>query len=837
MDIRVGDFLLAESVPAYLQHQQLYIDLEIFLEALEFPIQREDRTWSGWFRRDDVRFSWSMERGQPANSRLSRIYVRRTDWLESDEGIFVATGALDRWFSLDLRVDTRRQILTVKSDEPLPFQERLARDSMQRRHRGVDRPDVDVWVPDQYHWFTLPMFDLSTHVRTKSSRGASSTANTTSLTTALDLFKHSIAYTGSIGTSSQTSSNSQNRITVERKAATYDGDIALGVTHYAFGDVFNTNQNLVTRNGTGSGFMLGRGRSGHGSSLGRTTITGDAAPGWAVELYRNSTLLEFGTVDSDGRYTFLDQDTGYGENLFTIKLYGPQGQIREQHQVIWGGSVDIPVGDYAYNVSHVDYTRRSIDGGLDQIESLLANRMTDLRFGYALTEDLQIGVGYTETGVLSRDVPGEFSDENYLSLLARTNVLNGLLQAELAQQLGHGSALELQYLTSRWGQTIGFEHRSFGGYESPRTRASTPLNSENRIGISGPLKRDYLRSYSVSFLHRSRKDGLQEYRLSNRLGILYKNYSLGSELDYVRVGGAQPSVHGKFRISGRRGIVNLRAELDYTPTGADFFNRVTATFNWDLTERWNSTVTVSQSLGSSTATRFDSVLTARFFGMDFSVAAGASTQNSWAIGLGVNTYFAYDKRYGGFSTNHRAMAGTGRATFNLFIDRNGNNLRDTNEPLVDTVSYRRTGGTMIAPGTVAIRGLSPDRPLRIDTEDFSFDDPFLVPRQRIYELYTHAGSDITVDISVVETGDIEGYVYRDGQNKGARGVEIVLVDRSGKEVARTRSAFDGYYTFDLVPAGEYEIRVKSASGEMLRQDVTLDAEEGYVLLDAVYVYQ
>ena len=144
---------------------------------------------------------------------------------------------------------------------------------------------------------------------------------------------------------------------------------------------------------------------------------------------------------------------------------------------------------------------------------------------------------------------------------------------------------------------------------------------------------------------------------------------------------------------------------------------------------------------------------------------------------------------------------------------------------------------MIAPGTVAIKGLSPDRPLRIDTEDFSFDDPFLVPRQRIYELYTHAGSDISVDISVVETGDIEGYVYRDGQNKGARGVEVTLFDRSGKEVARTRSAFDGYYMFDLVPAGEYEIRVKSASGEMLRQDVTLDAEEGYVLLDAVYVYQ
>ena len=233
MDIRVDNFMLAESVPAYLQDEQLYLHFGIFLEALEFQISREGRIWSGWFRRDDERFSWSMDSDQPANSRLSMILVRPTDWLESDEGIFVATRALEIWFSLDLPVDTRRQILAVKSDDPLPFQQRMARDSMKRRYRAVNRPDVDVRVPDQYHWFTLPMFDLSTYLRTKSSRGSSSTANTTSLTTGMDLLKHSIIYSGSVNISNQTASDSQNRMTVERKAATFDGAIALGMTQSA----------------------------------------------------------------------------------------------------------------------------------------------------------------------------------------------------------------------------------------------------------------------------------------------------------------------------------------------------------------------------------------------------------------------------------------------------------------------------------------------------------------------------------------------------------------------------------------------------------------------------
>ncbi len=93
------------------------------------------------------------------------------------------------------------------------------------------------------------------------------------------------------------------------------------------------------------------------------------------------------------------------------------------------------------------------------------------------------------------------------------------------------------------------------------------------------------------------------------------------------------------------------------------------------------------------------------------------------------------------------------------------------------------------PGVLPLRALPNFRPVQIETRHFKFDDPFLVPRAEAYELRTHAGSDVSVDVAVVMTGDIEGHVFVG--SAGARGIIVTLHDAQGREVALTRSEFDG----------------------------------------------
>jgi hypothetical protein len=130
--------------------------------------------------------------------------------------------------------------------------------------------------------------------------------------------------------------------------------------------------------------------------------------------------------------------------------------------------------------------------------------------------------------------------------------------------------------------------------------------------------------------------------------------------------------------------------------------------------------------------------------------------------------------------------------------------------------------------------------VKIETRHFKFDDPFLVPRSQIYELYTHPGGDVSVDIAVVMTGDVEGYIYNGSADKAvpAKGVIVTLYDHDGREISAARSEFDGFYSLNSIPSGNYEVRVRPEAGEdVLAQPFTLDGQEGFVTLDKIFLYQ
>jgi hypothetical protein len=128
---------------------------------------------------------------------------------------------------------------------------------------------------------------------------------------------------------------------------------------------------------------------------------------------------------------------------------------------------------------------------------------------------------------------------------------------------------------------------------------------------------------------------------------------------------------------------------------------------------------------------------------------------------------------------------------------------------------------------VTLTALPGETAIQIDTSRLEFDDPFLAPRTTAYEVRTHAGSDIEVDIAVVMTGDIEGTLL-ESDGRPARGVELTLLDSQDDEVAVARAEFDGYYSFTGIPGGDYRIARSEKDGKLVvLQSVTLDAERGF----------
>jgi hypothetical protein len=176
---------------------------------------------------------------------------------------------------------------------------------------------------------------------------------------------------------------------------------------------------------------------------------------------------------------------------------------------------------------------------------------------------------------------------------------------------------------------------------------------------------------------------------------------------------------------------------------------------------------------------------------------------------------------------------------NLFIDENNDGIRDPDELPVTWASYRDQETLKTSPGVLPLTALPSARPVLFDMQHLKLDDPFLLPRVQVYELRTHAGSDVRIDVAVVMTGDIEGHIFAGlADDRTVRGVIVSLYDAEGREVARTRSEFDGFYSFTGVAGGDYEVRVSANGGQTeLVQPLTLDPQDGYVVLERIYIFE
>ena len=839
LDFHADGYLLAESVPAYRSGESVLVDFGLFVEALEFPIKQNGTVWSGWFRSEERQFVWRTDLGlvQVASDFGERIEA--DEWIDGYDGTYVSVETLERWFDLALDADLREQVLTVRSSEPLPFQLWRQRMLAKYRYHPGDSSDADVIVPDQYHWATVPMVDLSTHFITQRQQVGRSNSGTASVSIGMDLLKHSTFYAGSFAHSSDSPGTSTNRLTISRASATPDAPLFAGVHSYTLGDIYQGSVDLIVDSNTGRGFSIDRYPASRRGNRGTATITGDAPPGWEVELYRNGALIEFATVGSDGRYFFPDQEIPFGENVFVARLYGPQGQTREDQQTIWGGGTNLAKGDHDYSFSHIDFDQYLLDGAPDFVDGLPATYATSFRYTQALTDELQLGAGYTRAGLGTRERDGTFTDADYLNVFGSMNVGQGVLVGEVAQQLGAGQALHLEYLTALKGHQVTIAHRTFNDYISPATIHRDDLDSLNEVSWFGSFGEDRQHAYAFRLRQRNLANGTSDWRLFNQVSMRLGRMHLTNDLEYALLS-ESATTNGRLRVASRINGVSVRGQLDYLLGESRPLRQVSASMNWELGRRLNNSLMVSKRLVDDRSMFVTNLLSVRIRDYDMTFSVNSDFAGDWSVGAGFSIAFGYNHHTQGIFTDVGSLANTGRATMNIFVDDNNDGIRNPGERPVAWASYRDQETMADLPGVLPLTALPSSRAVQFDMQYLKLDDPFLMPKARKYELQTHAGSDVSIDVAVIMTGDIEGHLLAGvaGDARAARGVIVTLHDAEGREVARTRSEFDGYYSFNSVPGGDYEVRVHTERADSeLTQHVSLDPQDGYVVLERIYIFE
>jgi hypothetical protein len=176
--------------------------------------------------------------------------------------------------------------------------------------------------------------------------------------------------------------------------------------------------------------------------------------------------------------------------------------------------------------------------------------------------------------------------------------------------------------------------------------------------------------------------------------------------------------------------------------------------------------------------------------------------------------------------SRQTLANTGAVHARVYRDVNDNGRRDLGEPfekgaLITTGARLAEHGTD-AEGKVMIAGLANYVPVAVGIDTSSLSDPMLAPKRALQVVVPRPGVGADVEIGLVGAGDIEGAIVRDGGD-GFEGLDVELIDESGKAVATTRTDFDGFFLFERVAYGRYTIRLTAESARIAKLAQALNA--------------
>ena len=76
------------------------------------------------------------------------------------------------------------------------------------------------------------------------------------------------------------------------------------------------------------------------------------------------------------------------------------------------------------------------------------------------------------------------------------------------------------------------------------------------------------------------------------------------------------------------------------------------------------------------------------------------------------------------------------------------------------------------------------------------------------------GVPIVVELPLVSAGEISGYLIKEG-GKPMNGVDLELLDKTGRVVKTTRAEYDGFFLFESVPYGQYRLRVSAVAANIV----------------------
>ncbi len=443
----------------YLTASGLLLPLGDFARALDFSIavEPENGRADGWFLREERIFSLDVARREVIVEAKRKSYPAALVELHEDD-IFVDTRLLSRWFPVNVRFNLPNLTVKIVSLEPLPLEQRLAREKMRGRalsRRLADMPEFPrTDLP--YQPVSWPFIDTSidtSYLQDEDGKQTAAARYSMLLSGDLAYMSANIFLTG----------NDRDELTdahLDLSRRDPDGKLLgpLALTEVVLGDVAAPSLPLVSRSRFGRGVTVSSFPLDRRSEFDRITIRGELPLGWEAELYRNEVILDFQRSRTDGRYEFIDVPLLFGLNVLRVVLFGPQGQSRQDIRRILVGPGMVAPGEWNVRagVSQQDKNLLPVeDDSIDVKNNLEGKARVIAEVERGITQDFSVGAGLSS-------LPLDSGRRHYGTLNTRFVLGSVYSRLDLVadSEGGWGANAALQTLLP-WGVNLSAENGEF----------------------------------------------------------------------------------------------------------------------------------------------------------------------------------------------------------------------------------------------------------------------------------------------------------------------------------------------------------------------------------------
>lgn len=838
--VRMNNIVFAQEMLAYQYRDDIFLPVIDLARSFDFYIEpgSDMQRISGWAVHEGNSFTIDIPRRELIHKGV-RDALHDDDILpEAFSGpaeIYIRQGVLNRIWPVDLSVNMPALTLDIVADETLPFiqqQERLARrKTLSARLAAGAREDVvREYKPNPYRLIGPPAIDIESSANyggvDRDFEKTLSVGGVMDMAFAQANFSATLNYRNR-----EVEAPDAVRLRLERQAMP-DAPLPMGINRIEAGDTRIRHSPAIANSSSGRGVFVSSSSNRRDGDFDVITIEGEGPAGWDIEIYLNNELIASGTVDERGEYRFEDISLGYGNNNIRKILYGPQGQMREESTNYMFGSDMMKPGDFSYTLGAVDDGQDLISFDRDRTKNRNDGVAASAQFAYGVSRNV---TAFSTISTLpdsgSGAVSGVSRDYVTIGVVASTGI--GALQTELYQDISRdpavqnkGRALDMRFLTQMMGVRVNLRNIFYKDFESVGSGiGAREKKRESEIGAQRNFRLSFGHlGLNLNFRDTDYANGRRESELLTRQSLGFHGFRLSHQTRTELDDFSHRRSSGQLSATGRIRDLRLRSSLSYDLYPEKILNtfdgearyRFTPRLSAALTGRYNFISDISGA-GVQVNYDFDKVLAG--------VEGFWSDNDDFRLTLRASTALGPYGAGGRYAFMRERVGSLSPFESRVFVDKNGDGIfNEDDEPVPDAkilVNHVPGKERSNEDGVAVVRRSSGMLPATLSVDEASLFDPYFKPGHSGYKTVLRPGTMPVFDFPLIQTGAVEGTVWREG-DQPLSGIVLELVDqKTGQAVAKTMSAYDGYYTFEFIPPGEYVVRVDRSEHDIAIEDVTV----------------